>query len=173
MKRCYICKIQKSLDSFTKDSQTKDKLHPGCRSCRKIKAALRYAANPKKYNDTNKQWYKKNSAKVIERTNNYRKSNLALYRKYGLNWIKKHPDYADLRNSIARAKLGERTPKWLTKEQLREMRQIYKNKPKGYHVDHIVPLNGKDVSGLNVPWNLQYLTAKENIKKSNRMENNK
>jgi len=48
-----------------------------------------------------------------------------------------------------------------------EIKLIYKNRPSGYHVDHIIPLSHPLVCGLHVPCNLQYLPAADNIKKKN------
>lgn len=57
------------------------------------------------------------------------------------------------------------TPKWAN---LNIIRKFYLECPKGFHVDHIIPLNGKEVSGLHVISNLQYLPAIENLRKSNK-----
>ena len=57
-----------------------------------------------------------------------------------------------------------RIPKWAD---LKAIQQFYYNCPEGYEVDHIVPLNGENVSGLHVLSNLQYLTKVDNIKKGN------
>lgn len=63
-----------------------------------------------------------------------------------------------------RTRLRNATPIWANKKSLR---QIYLNCPPGYEVDHIIPLKGKNICGLHIPENLQYLTVEENRKKSN------
>lgn len=61
-------------------------------------------------------------------------------------------------------------PEWLTLEQRRAIEATYATATVlGLTVDHIDPLRGKDRCGLHVPWNLQLLTASENSRKSNRV----
>jgi hypothetical protein len=60
--------------------------------------------------------------------------------------------------------VARQTPKWADKKAIKE---FYENRPDGHHVDHIVPLRGKLVSGLHVPTNLQYLPVKANTSKKN------
>jgi hypothetical protein len=71
----------------------------------------------------------------------------------------------------------EATPKWLTTEMLTEIETIYFNAQGlteltgiDFHIDHRVPLQGEEILGLHVPWNLQILTQHENCSKSNRYE---
>lgn len=56
-----------------------------------------------------------------------------------------------------------------------ETRAIYQATPEGHHVDHIIPVKAYNMvdgerihvaCGLHVPWNLQYLPAKQNLQKS-------
>ena len=83
------------------------------------------------------------------------------------NWKHGKSRTSEYRYSYARKaglKRKLRVPVWADHEKIDEM---YRNRPDGYHVDHIIPLNGKLVSGLHVHNNLQYLPIQENRLKSN------
>jgi len=82
----------------------------------------------------------------------------------------------NFRESIRRAAKIQRTPKWLTEQELELIAGFYaesklREKETGikFNVDHIVPLQGKTVCGLHVPWNLQVITAYDNLVKGNRL----
>lgn len=69
------------------------------------------------------------------------------------------------RTSKYRAAGLERTPKW---SDLDKIKEIYDNCPIDNHVDHIIPLQGDNVSGLHIPENLQYLSVFDNLSKGNK-----
>ncbi len=75
-----------------------------------------------------------------------------------------------------KAAVKRATPKWLSQQQRKEIVAFYKKAysmsqetGEKHHVDHIIPLNGVGICGLHVPWNLQVITATDNLKKGNRL----
>ena len=89
---------------------------------------------------------------------------------YNKSWREKNRGRYNANEAKRRATKLQATPKWLTKEHLEEVQLLYDNCPKGYHVDHIVPLQGKEVCGLHVPWNLQIMEGVLNQSKGNKYE---
>lgn len=80
-------------------------------------------------------------------------------------------------NAITRKRQAsklKRTPAWLTVEENEQIKDFYVMAKEleaifGWKqcVDHMIPLQGKTVSGLHVPSNLQILSAKANMEKGN------
>jgi hypothetical protein len=124
-----------------------------------------------------KIYYQKNKEKLKENRRKYHLNNRDKEKEYKLknkDKIKEanrlyrlnNPHIKNTANAIRRASKLNATPKFAN---VKKIKEIYKNCPKGFHVDHIIPLKNKLVCGLHVEWNLQYLPAKENLSKSNKL----
>jgi hypothetical protein len=112
-------------------------------------------------------------------------------RKFSIAWFQANPDYVKAQNEIydkkypshwhrkgdkdywktklaahkIRAERLNRLPAW---SDLDEIADIFKNCPDDLEIEHIIPIGGELVSGLHVPNNLTYLSAKENASKGNK-----
>ena len=89
-------------------------------------------------------------------------------------WQANNRDKMNAAAATMRGKRNKRKPKWIKDMFIEEIKIWYKRAKileqftgQKWEVDHIVPMNGKKVSGLHVPWNLQLLTKKQNRDKSN------
>ena len=113
--------------------------------------------NKEKTSEFKRRYYEENKDAVIARTR---------------QWVQNNPEKARANYAAATARYRaaklRASPPWLDAGLRAQIRKIYSECPEGHHVDHIVPLQGKDVCGLHVPWNLQILDAKENLTKNNK-----
>jgi hypothetical protein len=140
-----------------------------CSAKEKEKRKIWYTNNQERIKNLARQRYKNDIENQRERSRLKWKLNPEKVKAVNLAWAKKNPDKVKLlnriRNATRRLVIKQQCPKWADKEKIKE---IYMNRPESYHVDHIIPLRGKLVSGLHVSENLQYLTISENSKKRNK-----
>ena len=136
------------------------------------------------------QYYKENKEERLRKQKEYyyknREARLHYAREkkeqrkqYMSVWQKENKHLCNAINSKRRAVKLSATPPWMSSEDFKKIEEMYELAQAAsdffeikYHVDHIVPLQGENVCGLHVPWNLQVLTAFENISKGNKMKTN-
>jgi hypothetical protein len=163
-----------------------------CVICETEKARKAYAKDPTNYLQAQKKWYAKTLEYQKHRAKTYRLQNADKVKQYMQNWRKENAETEKIKKkqwveqnrgaknaSLMRrhAAKMQRMPNWLTDDDHWLIKEIYdlavlRSTMTGikWHVDHIVPLQGRTVSGLHVPWNLQVIPAVENISKGNRFD---
>jgi hypothetical protein len=135
-----------------------------------------HAENAEAVRERCRQYYAENAKSVRERIRQYRAENAEAARERCRQYRANNPHKVNALSAKRRAAKIQRTPQWLSDTQLEQIEAFYKQAKDltdlsgtEHHVDHIVPLQGKTVSGLHVPWNLQVITAKENLSKNNKL----
>lgn len=127
------------------------------REKRKAQADARRAQNPERHNAKGRRW----------RAANLEKSK-GIFKK----WRDANPGVMAMHSAKWRAALLQATPTWADQKKIAEFYETADGLSmltgEWYHVDHIVPLQGKTVRGLHCEANLQVLPEVENIRKGNR-----
>ena len=197
LKKCHTCSIVKEASAFGKDKQRPDGLQYHCISCRLTYRATRkkiitkqkkesyertkdkVSENKKKYYEANKEkilvarkaFYAKNKEKLLAKNKNFYYKNPDWYKEYRY----RSDGRVQAKEAKRRASKLQRTPSWLTDDDFWVFQQAHdlallREKMFGFkwHVDHIVPLQGTNVSGLHVPENIQVIPASINTAKQNK-----
>lgn len=132
-----------------------------CTKCKKeYPATTEYFTPNKTYKQGLFSWCK---ACVNNYSRKWKQENKEIATQATKNWRIKNKEKIRLTKILYKKRVRLATPKDLVIR--KELILIKKNCPNGMTIDHIIPLQGKNVCGLNVPWNLQYLTRLENCKK--------
>jgi hypothetical protein len=133
------------------------------------------AANPEKMKAAIRSWQQSNPERMAETNRRSRMKIPGAWAARQREWRRANPEKWNEMVALRRAAQEQAVPGWLTREDRRAMRVFYAEAQKlsketgvPHHVDHIVPLRGKTVRGLHVPWNLQVIPALDNIRKRNR-----
>lgn len=191
-KPCAACRVCKPATEFSKDSRRRNGLSSYCKPCANARTRAQYAANPGKKLAKNHEWQKRNQERETARHRAWREANPELARAKSRAWYEKNKErYTEVTKAwasankdkkaayVARRRAAKllRTPKWLNDTQRLEMEQQYTLAKihewvtgMKWEVDHIIPLQGKTVSGLNVPWNLQVIPRSTNRQKAYKYE---
>lgn len=160
MKTCSRCKKTKEKSLFGVHKKSKDGLKPLCKSCVSLYNV--------EYRNKNREFKAKLDAA-------YRVLNKEKHKEYlKTHYITNSATYKANAAKRRAAKI-QRTPKWANFERIKAYYDVcsFFNEVNGYtkyHVDHTIPLQGENVSGLHVHNNLQILLAEENLAKSNKYE---
>lgn len=170
-KACTKCAIIKDFSEFYVG--TKGYFYGACKQCMCKKSRQYFSENKKRVvasrAEYQREYLKKNEDKARENRKRWAENNGDKKRRLNRESYHRNQKKRLANSRLYFARRRKAVPPWLSSEQRREMEEIYLNCPVGYHVDHIIPLAGKNVCGLHVPWNLQYLPAKENMRKNNRI----
>jgi hypothetical protein len=177
MKFCTSCKNKKSLEFFSFCKKSKDQLQDKCKDCAKLYMKKRYAETKHIQLEKQKIYHVLNKEKRNISCSLYKKENHKKCLELQQKWKQKNKHKIYESNSLRRASKKNATPNWLSNEQRWMIEQAFdianirsKITKLKWHVDHIVPLTSNVVCGLHVPWNLQVIEAKQNLKKYNKFE---
>ena len=180
-KECAVCVKVKVLSDFGKDKKRLDGRNGVCKECRLKKEAERRKSLGAKERKKRFIGEKEQECVTCRERKTYSEFNKSSGHKTGYsgscrdctNTRNKKDGKASARRALRRSREIEREVQWANTEEISlwyKMRNLLSDWIGiKYHVDHIIPLCGKTVSGLHVENNLRLLKATENSRKFNKV----
>ena len=193
LKSCSVCSKTKPLVAFYKRSDAPNSTRKDCKDCCKERSLRNHYADRENRNKKTRaryrqkieenpnflaELYARNKEYVLAKRAEYYRRDPERYKERARKWAAGNRGKANAMKKAYKAARLKACPQWARNDSdLRtQMDEIYERAYRTsletgtpHHVDHIIPLRGKNVSGLHVPWNLQILTASENCSKSNKL----
>ena len=150
-----------------------------CPASKKVLGHIHYIQNSDAYKANARDWRERNpesyerrklsyfgrpeiQEKARQKTKEWSSKNRDRKRQTDLEFKAKNPAKVTSYKARYRAARKQATPVWLTESQIADIEAVYKEARAltdqtgtPHEVDHIVPLAGKIVCGLHVPWNLR------------------
>ena len=138
---------------------------------RAIKAAS-YDRHRDRYSTERAVAYREDPVSRIAKVTEWARNNHERANANKTRWRLANPGKVRAASARRNADRVRATPSWLSAIQLAQIEEFYEiaaartiQLGEIHHVDHIHPLRGRTFNGLHVAWNLQVLTAEENLRK--------
>lgn len=171
MKICNSCGLEKTYESFYRDSSKKDGYRTTCKECKSLCDKNYRVTNAESISVKRRQKYLRDYEKERSQQSVYAKNNRELLNKHNRAYKQRNKGTVNFSTRLRQARKLKATPAWADLEQIKRVyttcAKISERTGVEHHVDHIIPLQGKNVCGLHVEKNLAIIPAKMNLEKGN------
>ena len=173
VKECTKCLEIKSINLFGINKPSKDGYFTQCKECRKkIRSALKetnHSLYLKQLNDAKKVKERLGKDHLKVSKSNWNTQNSEHVKSYRKTYYEQNYEHCLIAGKKHWQSVKRASVKWADRKAIsnfyKEAKRLTKETGIQFHVDHIIPLNGLNVSGLHVEYNLQIITALDNNKK--------
>ena len=189
---CKLCQKKYREENKEKRSEYRKKYYEGNRE-KVLESRKKYRQeNKEKFSEYIKKYLQEKKEKVLESRKKYRQENKEKFSEYMKKYREENKGKISARKKKYRQENKEkvlfftrkrqsqklkRIPIWLLNEDFWLIEEVYKLRKirseatkTEWHVDHIIPLQGKNVSGLHCPDNLQLIPRVYNLSKFNKWD---
>lgn len=169
-KVCNGCGKEKAKSEYHKRTLSSGNLSVAdkCKVCMKLRNQKRYAEKADHIKKVNKSWREQNKEYYHNRFQQNRDEYLSWLR----SWSEENPGRVKAKDRRRKVRNKLAFVPWADLDKINAAYKLAKELTEQtgipHHVDHIIPLQGKLVSGLHVEYNLAVIPAKDNLIKGNK-----